>query len=192
MTDVPRAILWDLGGVLVDVDFERAGAVWTALTGNSWAGFEEHMFASGLKARFDAGEVTLEHVADALALDPKQFAALWSTVVRPRPERLAVARAWARSLWTGVMSNTDPVHMTVMRPPMEDFTRTWILSYEVGALKPDPAIYRAALNAVPFPAAQVVFFDDRPENVAAACHLGIRAHLYSGRDTVESVLGAPP
>jgi HAD superfamily hydrolase (TIGR01509 family) len=52
-----------------------------------------------------------------------------------------------------------------------------VLSFEVGALKPDPKIYRLALEASGEEASDCVFVDDVAENIQAAKALGLRTFL---------------
>jgi HAD superfamily hydrolase (TIGR01509 family) len=52
-----------------------------------------------------------------------------------------------------------------------------VLSFEVGALKPDPRIYRLALEASGEEASDCVFVDDVAENIQAAKALGLRTFL---------------
>ena len=54
--------------------------------------------------------------------------------------------------------------------------------------KPDPAIYRCALDILGVPPARVLFIDDRPENAAAAAAQGIRAIRFEGADALRSEL----
>lgn len=54
---------------------------------------------------------------------------------------------------------------------------TWIISGDVGLRKPTPEIYRVLLRRLGVPASQVVFVDDRVENLDAARALGIHTVL---------------
>jgi putative hydrolase of the HAD superfamily len=55
-----------------------------------------------------------------------------------------------------------------------------INSSAVGAVKPEPTIFQAALAAAGVAAANALFVDDTPGHVAAARHLGIAGHHYTG------------
>lgn len=54
--------------------------------------------------------------------------------------------------------------------------------------KPEPAIYRAALDILGVPPARVLFIDDRPENAAAAAAQGIHAIRFEGADALRNEL----
>lgn len=63
-----------------------------------------------------------------------------------------------------------------------------LLSAEIGWEKPDPKAYEALLKALDFPAKDVVFIDDKPENVIGAKNLGIDAILFKSADQVREEL----
>jgi epoxide hydrolase-like predicted phosphatase len=63
-----------------------------------------------------------------------------------------------------------------------------IYSYEVGLAKPDPRIYRLLCDRLAVSPREVVFLDDRPENVKGACELGIHALLHeSAAQSIKAV-----
>ena len=69
-----------------------------------------------------------------------------------------------------------------------------IFSCDLGLIKPDAKIYEVVEQTLARPGAELVFFDDRPPNVAAARQRGWQAHLWTtleaGRDVLSS-LGLP-
>jgi putative hydrolase of the HAD superfamily len=58
----------------------------------------------------------------------------------------------------------------------------------MGLRKPDPAIYRRALDILGKPAKRTLFIDDRAENAAAATSAGMRVICFTGADTLRSNL----
>ena len=52
-------------------------------------------------------------------------------------------------------------------------------SYEMGVAKPDPAYFRHIVEALGVPADQLLFLDDRPDNVESARSVGLRAEVWS-------------
>jgi len=79
-----------------------------------------------------------------------------------------------------LLSNTDPLRFGFVRERFPDilFFDDYVLSYEVGANKPDPRIYREAMNRAGASPASCVFVDDLEENIAGAASLGLRTILY--------------
>jgi HAD superfamily hydrolase (TIGR01509 family) len=88
-----------------------------------------------------------------------------------------------RGIRTAVVSNCD--HAT--RPIVDDLglereVDAIMLSFEVGAAKPDPGIYRAALDALGARPEEAVFVDDQAAYCEGAEALGIRSFLIVRED----------
>ncbi len=79
-----------------------------------------------------------------------------------------------------LLSNTDVkrFHFIKKKFPEILFFDDYILSYEVGCLKPDPRIYKEALAKADVLAEESVFLDDLPENIEGARAVGMNAILY--------------
>lgn len=63
-----------------------------------------------------------------------------------------------------------------------------LLSFELGVEKPDPVIFQALLKAMPFHPADIMFIDDKQENVDAAKKLGLDAVLFTSQEQLEKDL----
>ena len=81
---------------------------------------------------------------------------------------------------TGILSNMPRDMLQRIETLFRWFDRfdVKIFSCDVGMSKPDPAIYRACLDALRLDAGKVLFFDDIPANVKGAQQAGIRAVLF--------------
>lgn len=106
---------------------------------------------------------------------------LWNTLDPRSVELVAELAASGRRL--ALLSNAPVDHGAAFR------TRDWavpfqhfVISGELGIAKPDPAIWRALVDRLEAPADEVLFLDDRAENVAAAREAGIRAFVWTGTD----------
>src|SRR6185436_6298898 len=106
----------------------------------------------------------------------KVFRSMARSVVPGARELLAELRPRFR---LAALSNSNEVHwernfkeLRVLE--LFDFA---VSSHQVGLCKPDPAIFRVALERARLPADAVMFFDDLPANVAAARSVGIQARL---------------
>jgi len=168
-----RLVAFDLGGVLADVD---VGAIAVSL-GRGWAEVEPAFFPAGLHDRLMNGaispEIYFDTVARALGAEIAAVERAWSEVVRIRD----FVPALLESLPVPYMiwSNTDPVHFGSQRTHLEPLPRALALSYELRASKPERAFYEAALALAGFTPREILFLDDRPENIAGALALDITA-----------------
>ncbi|MCB1082681.1 MAG: HAD family phosphatase [Simkania sp.] len=85
----------------------------------------------------------------------------------------------SKKIPVALLSNIDKRLSTILREldlyyPFEPC----LLSCDIGAEKPDLRAYEVALNHLNTPAHQIVFFDDREENIEAAKQAGLDAILF--------------
>jgi putative hydrolase of the HAD superfamily len=183
-----RAVLLDVYRTLIDVDFEAALDQLAARSGLSRADWVTGIEANA--AALTIGTITLEQAfAETFRLagqEPPDLEALLrhdrdvlAGQARLHPDvRPFLAELRRRRVATALVSNcfantTD----LLQRLGLTDLTDRVFLSCEVGAAKPDPAIFRAALAGLGVRPEQAIFIDDRPANCAAAAGLGITAVL---------------
>jgi glucose-1-phosphatase len=182
-----QAILFDLGKVLVDFNFESGVQALHAACSISRNQFEEVLWDENCIRRYERGEIsTVEFHAylrdtAALSMDFEGFCRTWSSVFLPGllvSENLLAALG--RKYPLILVSNTNQVHIEYVRSNyslLDHFTHH-VLSYEVGALKPDRKIFERAIRLSGQPAEALFYTDDREENIEAAGSLGMHAHRF--------------
>lgn len=187
MTPV-KAVFFDIGNVLLFFDKQKvAECVRTALRRPEY----------DVEACFWTGAKSVTAPSESGLLSPRQtyeafrektgyrgsffaFKTLWcEQFTVNRPAAAALARL-SKVMPVYLLSNTNAIHW-------EHFKKRYVfprqvkgavLSFEVGACKPDPAIYRAAVKMAGVRAAECFFLDDLPANVAAARAFGMKAEVY--------------
>ena len=93
---------------------------------------------------------------------------------------------------TVLLSNTNVIHFERLRhtlPQLKHFD-AFVLSYEVKAMKPDPAIYRAAVEAAGCAPNECFFTDDIAEYVEGARQFGIDAVQFHSLAQIQQELAA--
>src|SRR4029077_19969874 len=87
---------------------------------------------------------------------------------------------------TAVLSNGGPEVMARVRAdhPLEACFDAVVISCEVGLSKPDPRIFRLCLERLGLPAPDVLFVDDRADNVEGAAAVGLRTLQFEGPDAL--------
>ena len=93
----------------------------------------------------------------------------------------------ARGGRTAFLSNSGPEVMAKVRTdrPIEDVFDVMVISCEVGLSKPDPRIFRYCLDRLGLAPSQVLFVDDRADNIAGAARIGLRTLRFEGPDALE-------
>lgn len=195
----PRAILFDLGRVLVDFDMSGCEAMLQSRSRVDMDGLMRVLWDSGVARAYERGETTAagfySHVKDQAGLDMTfaEFIKCWTEVFDPVPILPphflpAIAGRYPLTL----VSNTNEAHAAYVRENYDVFRHftNFVLSYEVGSLKPDPGIFHRAIDVSGFGPQELLFIDDREENVEAASDLGIRAHRFEGVDSLIALFGS--
>ena len=192
------AFLFDLGNVLIEVDFQRAIDHWSnfsapinALQFNKFLQSHHHM-------AFEKGHMSpaifFEHFNNEFNrhISQEQFYAGWNKVlVKEFPgirDLLLQCRAYVKLF---CFSNTNTIHHELWRvkfaallAPFESI----FVSHELGLRKPDEDAFKAVIKRIGVAAQRLVFFDDNWENVASADKIGLRAVHVTHIDIVHKIL----
>jgi putative hydrolase of the HAD superfamily len=152
------------------------------------------------EGRYADEEADMASVVQATGIEPdpdlvRELASLefefQRTGVRMHTESIDVLRGLReRGVKTALVSNCQhSTRATVERLGLEDEMDAIVLSFELGARKPQPAIYRAALDALGAKSGEAVFVDDQAAYCDGAARLGIatRLILRPGADPPEGI-----
>ena len=180
----PKAVVFDLGGVLVEVDSTKALRDLRAHC-TAGAGFTPDLPGTQRLVRaFECGELATQGFyeavcrQEALSVDLERFCEAYCDIFSPVEEMIDAHAALRRAgVATYLFSNTSELHFNRIReryPFMAGFAG-YFLSYELGCMKPDARAYVAVEDATGCRPGELVFIDDRPENVEGAARRGWRA-----------------
>lgn len=193
-----KLLLFDLGGVLVDFSGPRE--------------IGQYLRTASTPAEILARWVNCPHT-DAFergALSSKEWAARfvndWGVTLEPE-EFLKAFRTMTRRVLPGArelldslrprfrlaaLSNSNELHWDRNTNELKvlELFEFAISSHEVGLCKPDPAIYKVAIDRAGVAPDAIMFFDDLPANVEAACAVGMRGRQARGVEGVRAALVA--
>lgn len=194
------ALLFDLGNVLVEIDFERVFAAWGAAGGLRIEEVRERFRFDAVHRAFEVGAVGeaefFDHVRGLLrvAISDESLAAGWNEVfVGEVPGMAELVESLAPHVPMYVLSNTNAVHHRRWRVRYASLLRPFasvFVSCELGARKPDRGAFAAVLERVGADPRRVAFFDDLPENAAAARAVGMPSFVVSSAATASAALVA--
>jgi FMN phosphatase YigB (HAD superfamily) len=188
----PRAIVFDVGRVIIRVDLSRWSGTLGGPSGKSHLQILRELEADPRWPDWQEGRMNprdwYTHVREKfqLPLDFDEFCAIWNSVLDPGTilpdllfERLAAKCRLA------LLSNTDPIHVAHFEATFP-FVRHFparVYSCRVGSSKPAPVIFHRALREVDALPEEAMFIDDLLENAVAAASLGMAAfHFTSAED----------
>ena len=193
-----KAIIFDLGRVLVDFDFERGFQALEGVCPYNAAGIRERIAASDLVERFETGLIEppdfVARLSRILALDIDYagFCKLWSSIFTDPliPESMLEGLAARYRLL--LLSNTNAIHFEMIREnySMLRHFHERILSYEVHAMKPRREIFRAALERCGCLPEECFYTVDIAAYVEAAQRMGMDAVQFVSLAQLEGELKA--
>lgn len=181
-------ILFDIGKVLLDFDFEASlrqllppgtpeSEVDARLT---------RMLAD--KDRFESGAIEADdYIPWALEildhdLTPEAFIHAWQNIFTPiDPMWRSVEKLHADGHRLILFSNTNAIHCPWVFEHFDIFDKFEgaILSYQVGCIKPKDEIYHRAASDFHLIPSETLYIDDLPANIATGTRLGYRSHQYN-------------
>lgn len=187
--------IFDLGNVIVDIDFNRVLGVWSDYSRVPLANLQKSFTMGEAFHQHERGEISDEAFARklceemALPLSFEQFSTGWQAVfVALRQDVIDIMhKLREQGHRVVVLSNTNRLHTTYwpeQYPEIRAAADNIYLSQEMGLRKPEPAIYQQVLEQEGFSASEAVFFDDNADNIKGAQQAGITSILVTGKETV--------
>ena len=191
------AIIFDLGRVLVDIDFTRG--LFKYYQNNLFerkTEIIERIFKDDLFIAFTTGRISPQELYKALThryniqLEYNQFVQEWCDIFSPMDGMETLVREIAVRYPVGLLSDTDPLHWNYCLhafPYLRIFNHP-TLSYQIGALKPNPVCYVTAAKNVNKEPQVCLFIDDREDNVMGARRVGMRSLQFVGVNALKDEL----
>jgi len=194
-----NVIIFDLGNVLVDFNHHIAADRVAKFTDKSPDKIFNIFFDSELTGLFEEGKISPKEfflkIKDMLnlELDYDSFLPIWNEIFFLTKENLAVynlAKQLKNNYKIALLSNINILHFDYLKKkfPVFDAFHNIITSYEVGARKPSPLIYKKTLDILESLPHQVFYTDDRPELAQSAKELGIRGFVFRGIEQLKEDL----
>ncbi len=180
-------LLWDVGGVLLSNAWDRDLRQRTIdHFGLDWEQFHERHDL--VVNAFETGRITLDnYLACTVFHHPRQFTpeafkAYMFELSTPLPAGLKIlSKLAARGCYRLGALNNESLELNLHRIEqfkLRDYFSVFFSSCFVGLRKPEPEIYRLALNVTQRDASECVFIDDRALNVERARQLGMHGIQY--------------
>jgi HAD superfamily hydrolase (TIGR01509 family) len=187
----PQIVAFDLGKVLVDFDYSIAARRIAARSQKSLPEIQVLVEQSRHIIDYEVGRLTRREFYDRVreALDFRgtleEFGEFFADIFTEIPPMIELHnRIRQRGIPTYIFSNTNDLAIEHVRRSFPFFANFdgYIFSYEVGTMKPDPAIYEALERLSGRRGAEIIYLDDRPENVAGGAARGWRAILHESAE----------
>ncbi len=182
-----KAVVFDLGKVLVDFDWTIAVRKIAARSRITRQELAQLMSQSPLLVQYETGLLSNDQFYRAVCAatgfcgDLEEFGVSFGDIFTPIEPMVQVQRTLRQQGYpTYIFSNTNELavrHIRSAFPFFGDFDG-YIYSYEQRAMKPDPKIYQVLERVSGRRGPELLYLDDRPENVAAGAARGWQVILH--------------
>lgn len=187
--------IFDMGNVIIDIDFNRVFAVWSKLSGVPLASIKKNFTAGEIFNLHERGNITDIEFAEeinselGMSLSFEQFAEGWQAIfIAVRPEVIDIMnKLREQGHRVVVLSNTNRLHHDYWPkhyPEIAASADFLYLSQDLGMRKPDPELFKYVLESEAVEAQDAVFFDDLQTNVDAALSVGMNAVHVIDKNTI--------
>jgi putative hydrolase of the HAD superfamily len=185
-----RCIVFDFGNVIAWFDHMVVCQQLASLSRlpRDPADVYARIFTTSLEEDYDCGRVStaafIERLRHYLQLDASDdaIARAWCDMFTPNPAiEEVIVREKNRGTRLVLASNTNELHYQWFSRVFDRVLRLFdeqVLSFRLGARKPDVRFFDACIRAAGRAANQIIYIDDRPDYVAAASAIGIQAFVY--------------
>lgn len=197
-----KNIVFDLGGVLANLDFDRAIK---ALQDAGFTNVKEQLQTydkDGFFQQFELGEMTADEFRTAIrekanvSLTDNEIDTIWNMILLDIPrEKLELILDLRSKYMVYLLSNTNSIHWEHVCKHafnyrgfrVNDYFEEIFLSYEMHLAKPDKTIFEKMLQEANLLAEETLFIDDSEANCKAAELVGIHAHHYHIGDDLSKI-----
>lgn len=198
-----KAIIFDMGGVIVDLDIEDCKRAFKEYLG--YYRIDELIdpcHQKGIYGDLEEGKISGDEFrrivlqdSDPGALAENVDKAMWHILTGISPYKVEMLKRLSESYDLYLLSNNNPVCLPRAKAifegagiPLEKIFRRCFYSFEMKALKPSETFYKAVVREIGIPAEQMFFIDDSQKNVDGAIAAGLPAVYYEPGTDLDALI----
>jgi len=192
-----KAIVFDLGKVLVDFDYSIAGRKLAARATITATELGRFLLGVPLIVNYETGLISSEEFyreiksASGFIGDMEEFTSLFADIFTPIEPMIQLhADLRSRGFPTYIFSNTNDLAVRFIRQNFPFFHQfdDYILSYEHQSMKPDAKLYEVVESRSGTRGSDVLYIDDRPENIVAGAARGWQTILQESPEKTRAAI----
>ncbi len=187
------ALLFDLGGVVIEIDFDRVFSHWALSSNQSLEIIKSRFAFDSNYERHERGEIDASEYFASLRksmeinITDEEFTAGWNSLyVGETPGASTLLSKVAEKLSIYAFTNSNFTHQLVWSKKFKQVLslfREVFVSSEIGKRKPEPAAFHAISFEIGVKLENILFFDDSLENIVGAEKVGMQTvHVKSPKD----------
>lgn len=190
-----KCVFFDLGGVLYTLDIETVLNDLSECSGRPVSEIKSVLFSTELHDEYESGSISSVQFYETLKkrfrfeISFDRFRNIWNSLLVKRDDMFRIVRDIGKRIDLFVLSNTNEINSEVLVRDLKGIVKHAVFSFEVGCMKPCRRIFKIALERTNQKPENVLFIDDREENVDAARDLGIDSHQFKSPEGLVEFLG---
>lgn len=198
-----KAIIFDMGGVLVDLDIEDCKKVFKETLGyDDIDQIIDACHQKGIYGDLEEGTLSAEEFRSIVLAGSRPGStpemvdeAMSHILVGIQPYKVQMLKKLAQEYDLYMLSNNNAICLPYSRAmfaeagiPLEDIFKQCFFSFEMKALKPSAAFYKAVVEQIGLPAEEMFFIDDSQRNVDGSIAAGLPAVYYEPGTDLEALI----
>lgn len=185
-----KNIIFDLGGVIINLDNQRTEDAFTALGVKDFRSYFGHGHAISFFSEYEVGRISDQQFIDSIrqltgiSVSDQVIIDSWNALLLDFPsERIQLLQQLGKTYRLFLFSNTNALHLAALQQiyintfgggSLEDHFEKTYYSHLLGMRKPDLASYEYILRENQLNAEETMFVDDAIVNVEGAEHAGLK------------------
>lgn len=197
-----KAIVFDMGGVLLDLDISGCVEAFKSIGFDKAGEMIDACHQQGLFADLESGKLSAREFIDAAkkycrpgTTDEEFISCHLKIVTGIAPYKAEYLKKLRKRYPLFILSNNNPLSLPECARyfreagiPFEETFKELFFSSEMKLMKPYPEIYRETLRHIGYAAEELLFIDDSPSNVATGREMGMNALLSTPGDNLEELI----
>ena len=199
-----KNIIFDLGGVLLDIDYHKTASAFTSLGVKEFDTLYSQANANQLFEALETGAISEDAFYQSLQgycrpeTSRQQMQSAWNAILLNfRKESLTVLDQLKAKYNIYLLSNTNSIHLTAFNqilleqtgnPSLDGYFIKSYYSHIIQLRKPYLATYEWVLQDAHIVAGETLFIDDSINNIKGAMEAGIQTHLLLPTETIQELL----
>src|SRR6202453_3755758 len=186
-----KNIIFDLGGVIINLDNRRTEEAFTDLGVKNFRDYFGHGFAAAFFKDYEVGKISdrefiqsIRHLAGLGQVPDQVIVNSWNALLLDfPPERIQLLKELRKTYRLFLFSNTNALHLAALRQiwtgnigngSLDDYFEKTYYSHLMGMRKPDPESFELILKENDLNGQETLFVDDAIVNVEGAEHAGLK------------------
>ncbi len=194
-----KAVIFDLGNVLIDFDHSIAAGRISRHANKTPQEIYNFFFDSPLTGLFESGKISNEDFYSevkkslGLKISYNEFLPIWNEIFflsGKNKSVQALAKSLSKKYKTAVLSNINWLHYEYINNnyPVFGIFKHVFLSCEIKRKKPDPEIYKIAMQALGVLPEETFYTDDRMDLIVESAKLGMKSFVFKDAEKLRKDL----